>query len=184
MNSRPAIFLDRDGTIIEDQHYPRDPGKVMFCPNASEGMRLMMDKGYLLFVVSNQSGVGRGIIKDFEFNSVHQRCAEILQKAKIEIAEFLYCLHKPEDECACRKPKTALVPKTFKGVTLDWTLSFIVGDRESDLQLADNMGAQAALVLTGKGKATAEAFAQSGETSRYLICDDLLDFAESLSPTN
>ncbi len=185
MNSRSAIFLDRDGTIIEDQHYPKDPSRVIFCPNASQGLRLMLDKGYLLFVVSNQSGVGRGLIRDDEFRAVHHRCAEILKNAHIEIAEFIYCLHRPEDDCQCRKPKIGQIPKTFKGQALDWKTSFTIGDRLSDLELADALGATGFLVLTGKGQETLKSLGRAGssalgDTPRYGSCEDLLDFAEQI----
>jgi len=151
-----AVFLDRDGTIIEDTHYPNDPNKVVLIPGAIEGLRLMQTKGYLLFVVSNQSGVGRGIIKDSEFKAVHERVCELLQAEKIDIAEFAFCFHHPDDECHCRKPQIGLIPKKFNGEELAYKESFGVGDKQCDLELAQNIGATPSLVLTGKGKKTFE----------------------------
>ena len=110
-----AVFLDRDGTIIEDAHYITDPDKVVLLPNAIEGLRLMSKKGYLLYIISNQSGVGQGIISEDDFLSVHQRVCELLQKESVPINEFLFCFHHPEDGCHCRKPQTGLVPRRFQG---------------------------------------------------------------------
>ena len=111
MSGQKAIFIDRDGTIIEDQHYPRDAEAVKLLPGATEGLQMMVKKGYKLYVIRNQSGVGRGIISDSEFIGVHQRTCELLQEKGIEIVEFAYCLHHPEDKCDCRKPEIGLVPK-------------------------------------------------------------------------
>jgi histidinol-phosphate phosphatase family protein len=166
-----AVLLDRDGTIIEDADYPRDPNLVAWAPNALEGLSLMVKKGYRLFVVSNQSGVGRGIIKHEEFDAVHARFARLLVEAKIPIAGFGYCLHAPKENCACRKPKPGLVPQG-----IDPNSSFVVGDKVSDLELADAIGATGYLVLTGKGKASRDEL----KAKRYQIFPDLLAVALTL----
>jgi len=149
-----AIILDRDGTIIEDTHYPKDPGLVMLLPGAIAGLRRMMELGYRLFVVSNQSGVGRGIISSEEFWSVHKKVCELLLAERIAIAEFFYCFHKPEDACPCRKPNVGLVPLSHGGEKLEWKQGYVIGDTPADMGLADKIGAQGLLVLTGKGKET------------------------------
>ncbi|MCX6102896.1 MAG: HAD-IIIA family hydrolase [Proteobacteria bacterium] len=97
-----AVFLDRDGTIIEDTHYPKNPDEVVLIPSAIEGLKLMREKGYLLFVISNQSGVGRGLIQDHEFKKVHEKVCALLKDSKIEIDGFAFCFHPPEDLCSCR----------------------------------------------------------------------------------
>lgn len=175
-----AIFLDRDGTIIEDTHYPRDPDLVSLTPNAAEGMRLMNKKGYFLFVVSNQSGVGRGIIKDFEFQAVHKKCCDLLKNEGVEVAQFAYCFHHPEDGCSCRKPGTDLVVRNFNNKPIDFANSFVVGDKLCDLELADNLHAQGVLVLTGKGKYTLAELQQLDRSSTYRVSDDLIAVARSL----
>lgn len=154
--SRPAIFLDRDGTIIEDTDYPRDPNLVKFVPGALEGLRAFQAKGYLLFVISNQSGVGRGIIRDEEFKAVHARVCELLQSEAIEIQEFAYCFHRPEDKCQCRKPETRLAEEMIKAFQLEPKRSLMIGDRESDLLLGDRLGVRSYLVDTGVGRRTRE----------------------------
>jgi D-glycero-D-manno-heptose 1,7-bisphosphate phosphatase len=154
MSGRKAIFLDRDGTIIEDRHYPRDPAEVTLTPGALEGLRAMSEKGYLLFIVSNQSGVGRGIISDVQFRAVHERVCELLKAGGVDIASFGYCFHTPEDNCRCRKPAVGLIPKEHAGVRIDWTGSLVVGDKPSDLMLAEKLGAKGVLVATGYGEKT------------------------------
>jgi histidinol-phosphate phosphatase family protein len=176
--SKPAIFLDRDGTIIEDTDYIRETEKVSLISGAVNGLQRLREKGYLLFVVSNQSGVGRGKIRDEEFLAVHQRVCELLQKAGVDIAEFAYCFHTPEEQCQCRKPRSGLVPRKYQGMALDLSKSFTVGDKESDLLLGDNLGAQAALVLTGKGRQTQAQLAAEGRA--YPVYANLQEFAEKI----
>lgn len=149
-----AAFLDRDGTIIEDAHYPKHPDQVRLLPGAVEGLKLLRRKGYLIFVVSNQSGVGRGLIQESEFLAVHRRFCEVLQQNGVEIAEFSYCLHHPDDPCLCRKPKTGLVPRKYQDQRIDFKHSVVIGDRDSDLELGVQLGAKSILVRTGKGAVT------------------------------
>ncbi len=175
-----AVFLDRDGTLIEDMHYPKDSNQVILIPNAIEGMKLMGEKGYLLFIISNQSGVGRGIIQDSEFKSVHEKFCELLKQAQIKIDGFAYCFHHPDDNCRCRKPHTDLIPKVFNQKPISFKESFTVGDKLSDLELADNLGAKGCLVLSGKGEATQVELNNANRQFQYAIFPDLLSMAKSL----
>lgn len=134
--SQPAIFLDRDGTLVIDQHYPKDPALVQPLPGVETALLKLQKKGYLLFVVSNQSGVGRGLISDGEFQSVHEKIALGFQGQGIQIQEFAYCFHKPEDDCNCRKPATGLITALAKSHELDLSRSYVIGDKWSDIQLA------------------------------------------------
>ena len=171
------VILDRDGTIIEDAHYIKDPAEVKLLPEAAAGLRRMSEVGCPLFVLSNQSGVGRGLITTAEFWAVHQRVCELLQKEKVEIVEFLYCFHKPDDGCACRKPKAGLVPMRHNSQPLDWKKGFVVGDSVVDMELAARIGAQGLLVLTGVGLET-----QRTQTHRPTFAN-LLKVADFLADT-
>jgi D-glycero-D-manno-heptose 1,7-bisphosphate phosphatase len=173
-----AVFLDRDGTIIEDAHYVRDPKDVVLVPQAVDGLKLLREKGYRLFVVSNQSGVGRGIISDEQFTAVHQKVCELLKAEGIEIDEYGYCFHRPEDECQCRKPQTGLIPKAFSGEKIDSELSFVVGDKDCDVELGEAAGMTGVLVLTGKGQETLKQMSQENKSPRTF--SNLLEFASSL----
>lgn len=180
--SLAAVFIDRDGTLIEDSHYPKDPEKVVLLPNAIEGLKLMREKGYFLFVISNQSGVGRGIIKDDEFRQVHERFCQLLKQNTIELDGFAYCLHHPQDRCHCRKPDVDLIPKTYKNQPISWEESFTVGDKLSDLELGDNIGAKGCLVLSGKGQETLLKLTSMSRSNQYPTFPDLLSMAKSLPP--
>lgn len=146
MMKRPAIFLDRDGTLIEDLHYPKDPEKVKWVSGAPQALKELQNLGFLLFVVSNQSGVGRGIITDSEFRSVHERVCKLLKESGIEILEFAYCFHKPEDLCKCRKPETKLILDLAKTHSIDLSRSYTVGDKWSDVLLGVRVGANGILL--------------------------------------
>jgi D-glycero-D-manno-heptose 1,7-bisphosphate phosphatase len=176
-----AVFLDRDGTIIEDTHYIRDPNDVVLLPNAVLGLKKLKSQGYSLFVVSNQSGVGRGIISDTQFEAVHKKTCELLKAEGVEIDEFAYCFHRPEDECGCRKPRPGLITKTYQNQTIALEDSFVVGDKDCDLELAENVGAKPVLVLTGKGQKTFETLKEQGSIEKYSFFPDLLKFAESIA---
>ena len=180
--SRPvaAVFLDRDGTIIEDRHYMNDPSQVALLPGAAEALRLMAQKGYLLFVVSNQSGVSRGIINDEQFLAVHNRVGELLQQESCPIAEFAYCFHHPDDKCGCRKPQPGLVPQKFEGRDIDWLGSYTVGDKSCDVELAATIGGSGYLVLTGKGADTWKALQQASPVIGFRVMPDLLAVARAL----
>lgn len=151
--NKPAIFLDRDGTLIEDMHYPKDPEKVCWFPGAAEALLELQNLGFLLFVVSNQSGVGRGLIKDSEFRKVHERFCQLLRTAGVEICEFAYCFHRPEDRCGCRKPETKQIIALAKTHGVDLQRSFTVGDKWSDVLLGTRVGATGLLLSASSPEA-------------------------------
>jgi len=175
-----AAFVDRDGTIFEDKGYPRDPNTVELIPGSAEALRLLRKKGYLLFVVSNQSGVGRGIIQDHEFKAVHARCCELLQSEGVEIEEFGYCFHLPEDDCQCRKPNPGLITRVCRGEKIELSKCFTVGDRRCDLFLAKGIGAKGFLVLTGVGKETVKELEAENPGQAYPVYANLLEVAKNI----
>lgn len=146
--AKSALFLDRDGTIIVDAHYPKDPKKVEFIDGVISALREIQKRGFLLFVVSNQSGVGRGLISDEEFQNVHQRMCDMLQAEKIVVQEFAYCFHKPEDACKCRKPETKLIKDLSSAHGIDLKSSFTVGDKWSDVLMGVRAGAKGILLCS------------------------------------
>ena len=102
-----ALFLDRDGTIIEDPGYLADPAQVRLLPGAAETLAELAAEGWKLFVVSNQSGVGRGMIADEQMHAVQQRFLELLAGRGVRITESYLCVHAPDENCSCRKPSPA-----------------------------------------------------------------------------
>lgn len=173
-----VAILDRDGTLIEDTHYPRDPDKVRWLDGVVEALRLLQRKGYQLIVVSNQSGVGRGLITFDQFRAVHRRFHEMVFDEEITVEEFHYCLDSPERKSPFRKPETGMVPLSFKGRPIDWGKSFAVGDRLTDLTLGKGLGASNVyLVRTGLGEKT-ESELPTGHT--FLVRSQLLDIAREI----
>lgn len=134
-----AIFLDRDGTIIKNVPYLNDPEKIEFLPYVIEGLKILISNGFNLFIVTNQSGVSRGLIKLKELKEIHKRIKNILKKEGIKIKDIVYCPHLPEDNCNCRKPKTGLIEILLKKYKIDLKKSYLIGDKEEDILLAKNI---------------------------------------------
>jgi histidinol-phosphate phosphatase family protein len=179
---KKTVFLDRDGTIIDDVHYPKDKEKITLLPKAAEGLRALVEKDYQLIVISNQSGVGRGIISDFQFREVHNRFIELLKEEEVLIEHFAYCFHLPEDHCKCRKPETKMIEKFLHSHSIDIKNSYMVGDKECDILLGKNMQLNPILVTTGKGKQALEDLKDELKNANpyFQTCDNLLDFALKL----
>ncbi len=153
MEKKQALFFDRDGTLIQHEPYIRDPELVKLLPKVGETL-CELQKDYLIFVVSNQSGVGRNIMSQDQFEGVHRRFEELLQEAGVQVTEFGYCLHTPEDACLCRKPATGLMDSLSKKFNVDLSMSAMIGDMECDIEMAYRAKTRGFLVLTGEGKKT------------------------------
>ncbi len=180
MKTVPAILLDRDGTLIEDTHYPRDPSKIRWLDGVPEALHLFQKTGYRLLVVSNQSGVGRGIISFDEFQAVHDRFHELVKSAAVSIDEYHYCFDHPKRKSLFRKPATGMIPHQWKGQAIDWTRSVAVGDRMSDLALGIAMGIPISfLVRTGLGAKTEHEIGPA-ERARVQVRSHLLEIAKEL----
>jgi D-glycero-D-manno-heptose 1,7-bisphosphate phosphatase len=175
-----VVVLDRDGTIIEDRHYIHKEDDVVFYRGAIEALKSIRAKGYPLFLVSNQSGIGRGWITHEGFQKVHRRFVEGLSEQGVAFDEIAYCFHTPEEECPCRKPRTGLVPHDLDGRPIDWKRSYVVGDHVPDMGLAEALGANPSLVLTGKGGATRQTKLPAGSQ----VFESIVEFAQSIPPAN
>jgi D-glycero-D-manno-heptose 1,7-bisphosphate phosphatase len=147
----PPVFLDRDGTLIVEKKYLSDPDQICIEEGAAEGLSLLMAGGHPLIVLSNQSGIGRGIFNDGDAQRVNARIAAMLRERGVEITAWYWCPHAPEIACACRKP----LPGMAEAASRDWNLvlsgSYVIGDKQTDLELADAIGAKGILVTTGYG---------------------------------
>jgi histidinol-phosphate phosphatase family protein len=177
---KPVIFLDRDGTLMEDRHYVRDPEEVVLFPDAVHALKIMKQKGYPIWMVSNQSGIGRGIMTHAQLQSVHDRFYSLLGKDGILPDGFSYCYHSPEELCGCRKPAPGLIQQAFPGLQIDWEKSYIIGDQKADLLLGLAIGATPCLVLTGKGEVTHRSISQESEFSSVQVFKNLMEFSTGL----
>lgn len=147
----PAFFLDRDGTIIVDAHYPKDPEQVCLVPGAAAALRQLAEWGFALVVVSNQSGIGRGLVTPAEAAAVHERFVALLAEQGVRLAGSYYCPHGPAAGCACRKPLPGMLRQAAAELRLDLARSFMVGDKESDLEAGQAAGCRT-IWFAGDGK--------------------------------
>jgi UDP-glucose-4-epimerase GalE len=173
---KKAIFLDRDGTINDDPGYLSDPAQMKLLPEVGQALRLLKQAGYLLVVISNQSGVGRGLIQIETIPKIHERLNELLAAWAVQIDDFGLCFHLPSEKCDCRKPKPKLVLNAAAKWNIDITESYFVGDRGSDLAAGVAAGCKAvALVRTGDGVKTTREMKEGDAT---YIGDSLIHVAQ------
>ena len=171
MRGRRAVFLDRDGTIIVEKEYLADPAQVELIPDAAGALRRLADTGFTLVVVTNQSGIARGMYDVAAYESVDARMRALLAERGVHVAASYYCPHHPDfgPPCDCRKPGTGLFERAARELGLDLGTSWLIGDRLRDLEPAARLGARGAvLVRTGYG-AQEEAIAPD----RITVTDDL-----------
>lgn len=148
---RRAVFLDRDGVLIHDAHYLTDPKRLKMIPGAARAVRRLRAAGFKAIVVSNQSGVGRGLLSLTRLHAIHRRLRRKLKAGGARLDALYFCPHVPEAHCACRKPKTLLIRRAARRFKLDLKVSWLVGDTTTDMRAAENAGMPGLLVRTGKG---------------------------------
>jgi histidinol-phosphate phosphatase family protein len=151
----PVVFLDRDGTLNIDTEYIGTPDGFTLFEGAARGVKMLNDAGIKAIVVTNQSGLGRGYFKEADLKAVNNRFEELLmEEGGAKLDAIYYCPHHPDDGCGCRKPATGLIEQASSQHAIDMARAFVIGDKESDLMLAKNIGAKGVLVLTGHGEIT------------------------------
>lgn len=143
---KSAIFLDRDGTIIHDLGYINNPENVTLIDGIVHSLRMFQSIGFLLIIISNQAGVGKGIITIEEFQNVHNKVVSILEKEDIILDSFRYCPHKKEDNCSCRKPSPEMILSTADEFDINLSSSFMIGDRLTDIECGKNAGCKTILL--------------------------------------
>jgi len=146
------VLLDRDGTLNVEKHYLSDPAQLELMPGVVEGLRLLQSHGFGLVVISNQSGIGRGVVGKDLVEAIHVRLRELLQQQGVELNGIYYCPHSPEQNCSCRKPSPAMIYQAAEDLDFSPRESFVVGDKSSDVEMGKRANAVTILVLTGYGK--------------------------------
>lgn len=177
MEKQPAIFLDRDGTIIEDNGHINNVLNVEFFPYTFEALRLLQNH-FLLFVITNQSGVSKGLISESSVREVNMHIEDALKFKGIAIYATFYCPHKSEDNCNCKKPKPYFLTQAAQLYTIDLTKSYIIGDHPSDMLCGINAGVTPIYVLSGHGNKHKHEL-----TSDLKICNTLLDASKYILST-
>ena len=155
---RPAVFLDRDGTLIEERGYLDRLDLIAPFSYTPAALARLRDAGYALVVVTNQAGVARGLFDEAFVQQAHRHLADLLARDGIVLDGYYYCPHHPEGVvdayrrvCRCRKPGPGMVEQAAHDLGLDVARSFVVGDKWLDVELAQNAGARGVLVRTGYG---------------------------------
>ncbi len=163
-----AIFLDRDGVINIEKDYLYKIEDFEFIDGLFEALRYLQSLDYKLFVITNQSGIGRGYYKEDDFIALTKWMVEQFKNKDITISQVEYCPHAPEAECRCRKPKIGMIENIAKNFEIDFAHSWIIGDKESDIECGKNSGIKNTIQV------------KSGHTFEHSIANfviDRLDFS-------
>ena len=148
-----AVFLDRDGTVVDDPGFLHEPGKVKLLPGAAQAIKKLNEHGFLVIIVTNQSGIARGLYTVEDYEGVQRRLIELLEKQGAHIDGAYFCPHHPQftGRCDCRKPGSKLFQEAQQAFDIDFTHSWWIGDRLSDVQPARVLDGHGILVATGDG---------------------------------
>ncbi len=169
---RPAVFLDRDGVIIENRaEYVTAWEEVAFLPGACAALRRLAATPYAIVIVTNQSPIGRGLLAAAEVVAIHQRVVAAISAAGGRVDASYLCPHRPDEGCACRKPAPGLLLQAAADLGLDLARSYMVGDAVSDLQAGLAAGGRPILVRTGRGARHAVKLAERGLAGCPVVAD-------------
>jgi len=182
MKFRRAVFLDRDGTINKEVGYLCRMEDLILIERAGSGIRLLNESGYKVAVITNQSGVARGLFDEIHVREVHEEMARRLSKSGAYVDRWYYCPHHPTEgkggykvECGCRKPFPGMIDLAARELGVIPEESFVVGDSLRDLEIAWRVGAKPVLVLTGYGKKTLSRLLPYQKERLPHVASDLFD---------
>lgn len=178
MSGRPAVFLDRDGTLIEDPGYLSDAGHMQLLPGAAEAVARLNRAALLVIVVTNQSGIARGLVTEQQYRATERRLEELLRPHTAHVDAHYFCPHHPDvtGPCECRKPALLLYRRAADRFGIDLAASWWIGDRLRDVLPAEAFRGHGILLLTGVGSEEAE----SAGTREVRIAPDLPAAADSV----
>jgi len=185
--AQPAVFLDRDGTLIREVGYLARPEQVELLPDTPAALKQLQACGYRLIVVSNQSGVARGYFTESDVQAVHHHLQKLLERNGVYLDALYYCPHHPEGkvaayrkECRCRKPAPGMIEQACRDLNIDLSRSAVIGDKASDILLGRQLGLMTILVLTGYGKETLRKMGGENRTQPDHVCHSLTQAAQIL----
>ncbi|GAB64295.1 MAG: D-glycero-beta-D-manno-heptose 1,7-bisphosphate 7-phosphatase [Candidatus Jettenia sp.] len=157
MKKRKAVFLDRDGTVIVHKPYLNSPDQLLLLPNAAQGIRLFNEEGYLVIVITNQSGIARGFFDEKCLELIHKKMTDVLRNEGAMIDDIYYCPHYKEGmiqqytkDCDCRKPKIGMFLEAARQYHIDFSQSLMIGDSEVDIRAGKNAGCKCVLIKDSK----------------------------------
>jgi D-glycero-D-manno-heptose 1,7-bisphosphate phosphatase len=169
-----AIFLDRDGTVVVERGYLSDPAGVELERAVAPSLARLQNAGWLLVLVTNQSGIARGYFSEQQAVRVNEAVCTLLCAQGVLLDGIYLCPHGPTEGCDCRKPAPGLLLKAARELNIDLVRSFLVGDKRSDLEAANRAGSMGILVATGYGEADRDWATASG----YAVVDTLAEAAD------
>jgi len=181
---RVGVFLDRDGTVIEEVGYVNHPERLRLLPRSAEAIRLLNDAGLAAVLVTNQSGVARGYFPEKLVQELHATLERLLAREGARLDAIYYCPHHPDVgppglrlDCDCRKPRTGMLDRAAVDLGIDVARSYMIGDTFRDVKCAQAAGALAIMVQTGYGKGELEYHPDRGRVIPDHQASDLLDAA-------
>lgn len=184
MSAKRFVLLDRDGTINVERGYLADPADLELIRGAADGLRQLRELGLGLVVITNQSGIGRGLFDAGQLALVHDRLRRLLAAEGVSLDGIYVCPHHPDDRCTCRKPQTGLAQQAARELGFAGSETFVIGDKPSDVRLGHNIGATTVLVRTGYGAAACRAWetdaAQEGNPPPDHVATDLAEAAGTI----
>jgi D-glycero-D-manno-heptose 1,7-bisphosphate phosphatase len=183
--SRPAVFIDRDGTLTEEVGYVNHPSRLRLLPRSAQAIRRLNEAGVAAVVATNQAGIARGYFSEDVLHAVNDALVAQLKDAGAHLDGIYVCAHHPREgqppfraDCDCRKPKPGLLVRAAAELSLDLRASTMVGDKASDLVPAHAVGARGVLVLTGYGRGEWEYRREHFAVVPDFVAGDLLDAVE------
>ena len=150
---RRVALIDRDGTIIVDKVYLRDPDGIEFAPGAIEGLRLLRDAGFALVLITNQSGIARGYFDAARLEQIHDRLQSMLAAEGVRLEAIYVCPHGPDDGCDCRKPAPGMVKSAMRDLGFTPDQAVLIGDSDADMGAATAAGVAGLRVKAAKSAA-------------------------------
>jgi heptosyltransferase-2 len=146
-----TVFLDRDGTLNPDPGYIRSSDQYELFSGVPEALAKLKEAGARLIVITNQSGIARGLLSIDELEGIHQKLKTLLKDAGAALDAIYFCPHHPDERCLCRKPNTGMIDQALRDGHVDLGRSYVIGDHAKDMELAKRIGARSILVTTGSG---------------------------------
>ncbi|MFC1712118.1 D-glycero-beta-D-manno-heptose 1,7-bisphosphate 7-phosphatase [Candidatus Poribacteria bacterium] len=173
MKNEKVIFLDRDGVINEnrDNDYIKEWDEFKFLPKAKEAIRTLTDASWGIIIITNQAGVGKGIMSDQAVRDINARMIEEIEAYGGKIKTVYYCPHRPEEDCECRKPKPGMLFNAAREFNIEFSESYLIGDNITDIKCGSQVGCTTILVKTGLGSEHIERRSQWPVEPDYIASD-------------
>lgn len=168
-----AIFIDRDGTLIEEVNFLHRIEDLRFFDYTDEAVKSLKEQGFLVIVATNQSGIGRKVYSENDMHNIHQAIQNDLTE---KIDAFYFCPHLPDEGCHCRKPNLGMIEQAMADFEIDLSNSWMIGDKILDVELGFNAKLKTALVLTGYGEKHLEEFGLKPD----IVANNLLEAVEEI----